>query len=280
MTKQAALHTSTPTLIKRLVGTYLRPYFKTLAAAMGFMLLGAAMTASFAVLMEPVMDKVLVGQNRTLIFPFGLGIALCFILSGLATYAHTILMNKVGQSIVSDIQEGLFARFMILDLAFFHRNPSGQLLSRVVNDVSAMRNAVSDSLTGIGRSFLTLLFLVGVMFYQDPKLALIAFTVFPAAAFCVAYLGRRLRKLSGNIQQQIAALSDHLSQIFHGIRQVKAYGMEDYENKRAATAIRSVRGLMLKAVRVGTLSTPINEALVGFALCGMIVYGGYQIADE
>lgn len=277
MAKQAPLHTSTPALIKRLVGTYLRPYFKTLGAAMGFMLLGAAMTASFAALMEPVMDKVLVGQNRALILPFGFGIMICFTLSGLATYAHTILMNKVGQNIVSDIQQGLFARFMSLDLAFFHRHPSGQLLSRVVNDVSAMRNAVSDSLTGIGRSFLTLVFLVGVMFYQDAKLALIAFTVFPAAAFCVTYLGRRLRKLSGNIQSEIAELSDHLSQIFHGIRQVKAYGMEDYENIRAAKAIRSVRGLMLKAVRVGTLSTPINEALVGFALFGMIVYGGYQI---
>jgi subfamily B ATP-binding cassette protein MsbA len=275
--KPATPHTPTLKLVKRLVGVYLRPYFRMLGAAMAFMLFGAAMTAGFAALMEPVMDKVLVGKNASLILPFGLAIALCFVFSGLATYAHTVLMNKLGQSIVSDIQRDLFARFMVLDLAFFHANPSGQLLSRVVNDVSVMRNAVADSLTGIGRSLLTLIFLVGVMFYQDAKLAVIAFTVFPVAAFCVAYLGRRLRRLSGSIQDEIASLSDQLSQTFHGIRQVKAYGMEDYENKRAGAAINNVRRLILKAVRVGTLSTPINEALVGMALCGMIVYGGYQI---
>lgn len=275
--KSAVPHTPTLKLVKRLVGVYLRPYFRMLGAAMAFMLFGAAMTAGFAALMEPVMDKVLVGKNSSLILPFGLAIALCFTLSGLATYAHTVLMNKLGQNIVSDIQRDLFARFMILDLAFFHANPSGQLLSRVVNDVSVMRNAVADSLTGIGRSLLTLFFLVGVMFYQDAKLAVIAFTVFPIAAFCVAYLGRRLRRLSGNIQDEIASLSDQLSQTFHGIRQVKAYGMEEYENKRAGIAINNVRRLILKAVRLGTLSTPINEALVGLALCGMIVYGGYQI---
>ncbi len=278
MSKKPAIpHTPTLKLIKRLVGVYLRPYFRMLSAAMAFMLFGAAMTAGFAVLMEPVMDKVLVGKNASLILPFGLAIALCFTLSGLATYAHTVLMNKLGQNIVSDIQRDLFARFMILDLAFFHKNPSGQLLSRVVNDVSVMRNAVADSLTGIGRSLLTLILLVGVMFYQDARLAVIAFTVFPIAAFCVAYLGRRLRRLSGNIQDEIASLSDQLSQTFNGIRQVKAYGMEEYENKRAGTAINNVRRLILKAVRLGTLSTPINEALVGLALCGMIVYGGFQI---
>ena len=278
MTKSAVKHHQpTLTLVKRLVGTYLRPYFRLLAGAMLFMLLGAAMTAAFATLMEPIMDKVLVGQNKGMIVPFGMGIAACFIISGLATYAHTVMMNKLGQNIISDIQSDLFRRFMILDLSFFHTNPSGHLLSRVINDVTVMRNAVSDSLTGIGRSLLTLVFLVGVMFYQDAKLALIAFTVFPIAAFFVGYLGRRLRKLSGNIQHQIGALSDQLSQIFQGIRQVKAYGMEDYESRRAERAIRSVRGLILKSVRIGTLSTPINEALVGFALCGMIVYGGYQI---
>lgn len=280
MTKQTIQkRTSSYALAKRLVGVYLRPYFRMLAIAMLFMLIGAGMTAGLAALMEPVMDKVLVGKNRDLILPFGFSIMLCFIFSGLATYVHTILMNKVGQNIVSDIQRDLFSRFMVLDLAFFHKNPSGQLLSRVVNDVSVMRNAVSDSLTGIGRSLITLVFLVGVMFYQDYKLAMIAFTVFPIAAAVVAILGRRLRKLSGNIQNEIASLSDLLSQIFQGMRQVKAFGMEAHEERRAGDAIANVKRLIIKAVRVGTLSVPVNEALVGFALCGMIVYGGFQIAD-
>jgi subfamily B ATP-binding cassette protein MsbA len=188
-------------------------------------------------------------------------------------------MNKIGQGVVSDIQKDLFAKFMLLDLAFFQRNPSGQLLSRVVNDVSMMRSSVADTLTGIGRSLITLICLIGVMFYQDWILTLICLTVFPIAGGVLAYVGKRLRKISGNIQQEIGLLSSHLSQIFQGIRQVKAFGMEGHENHRAGEAINRVRRLMIKAVRVGTISTPVNEILVGLAVCAMVIYGGYRIAD-
>lgn len=247
--------------------------------AMAFMLMASAMTAVFAGLMEPVMDRVLVAGNRSMIFPLAFGILFCFVTTGICTYLHTIMMNKIGQGIVSDIQKDLFSRFMRLDLAFFQNHPSGQLLSRVVNDVAMMRSSVADSLTGIGRSFISLIFLVGVMFYQDWVLTLIALTVFPIAGGFLTHVGRRLRKLSGNIQQEIAFLSDHLSQIFQGIRQVKAYGMEAHENSRAYDAIDRVRRLMIKAVRVGTMSVPVNEILVGLAIFAIIVYGGFQIAD-
>lgn len=271
-------HTPAMQLIRRMAVAYLRPQLRTLIASLVFMVLSGAMTAAFASLMKPVMDKVLVGQNTDLIFPVGLAILACFVLNGIFGFAESVLMNKVGQNIIADVQYDMFSSFMRLDLAFFHSHPSGQLMSRIINDVQVMRNAVADSLTGIGSSLITLIFLVGVMFYQDWKLALISFTVFPIAGICVSLLGRRLRSISGNIQHQIGALAGHLSQIFQGIRQVKAYGMEDFENRRAREAINSVRKLIMKSVRVGTMSTPINEALVGIALFGMITYGGYNIA--
>lgn len=268
---------STFSLVKRLVSAYLRPYFGTLGLAVLFMVIGAAMASAFALLMEPVMDRVLVGGQTGLIVPLGVAIMLSFVINGAATYAHTVLMARVGLHVVADIQRDLFARFMDFDLAFFHKNHSGVLLSRIVNDVNVMRSAVSDSLTGMGKSLLTLIFLVGVMFYQDWKLALIACTVFPMAAAFVAWLGRRLRKISGNIQNEVADLSSLLSQTFQAMRQVKAFGMEAHESARAETAIMRLCRLAKKSIRVGTLSTPMNETLIGAALCGMIIYGGYQI---
>jgi subfamily B ATP-binding cassette protein MsbA len=271
-------HAPAPALIRRMMTTYLRPQLRTLVASLVFMVLSGAMTAGFAALMKPVMDKVLVGQNTELILPFGLAILFCFILNGIFGFAENVLMNKVGQNIIADVQYDMFSSFMSLDLSFFHANPSGQLMSRIINDVQVMRNAIADSLTGIGSSLITLVFLVAVMFHQDWQLALISFTVFPIAGICVSVLGRRLRGISGNIQHQIGALASHLSQIFMGIRQVKAYGMEDFEKRRAKEAINNVRKLIMKSIRIGTMSTPINEALVGFALFGMITYGGYHIA--
>lgn len=262
----------------RLVKTYLRPHVRLLVLALVFMLVAAAATAAIAQLIQPVLDDVLNGKKAHMILPVGAAVFLTFIARGVSTYYHTTLMNRVGQSIVADIQSDLFSHFLDLDLAFFHENPSGQLVSRVVNDVNIMRIAVSDSLTGIGKSLLTLVFLVGVMFYQDWKLSLAAFAIFPFASLFVVRLGRRLRRVSTSIQSELGHLSDRLSQIFQGIRQVQAYGMEDYERKCANVAIGRVRDLNMKSVRVGNMSTPVNEMLVGLVFCGIIIYGGYEAA--
>lgn len=270
----------TSKLVKRLIREYLRLYVGQLILAFIFMALAAAMTAAVAQLMQPVLDDVLnTKSDGTGIWTIAFSVFCVFLLRGAATYFHVIIMNKVGQSIVADIQHDLFGKFMRMDLVFFHANPSGQLISRVINDVNVMRIAVSDSLTGLGKSLLTLIFLIAVMFYQDWKLSIAAFIIFPFAAFFVAYLGRKLRKVSGAIQDEMAGLSGILSQIFQGIRQVKAYGMEGYETKRAGQAIDKVKRLNIKSVRVGNLSTPVNEVLVGVILMGVIGYGGMQVAS-
>ncbi len=272
-------------ILAQLLKRYTRPYTGQIAIAMVFMLTAAAATASFAKLLQPILDKAMIGvQNNTqsvsVIVPLGFFILLSFVVRGFATYLHTTRMNKISQSIVADIQKDVFSHFMTLDLKFFHDNPSGHLVSRVTNDVNVMRAAVSDTMTGIGNNLLTLLFLLGVMINQDWKLTLISLTVFPIASGLVFLLGRRLRKISKSMQAQTAHLMGVLTQIFQGIRQVKAFGMEDYERKKAGEAVMSVRELNIKAVRVGNLSTPINETLVGLVTFGIIVYGGYQIANH
>ncbi len=267
-------------LMKRLLKTYLSPYAGSVAGGTFFMLLEALMTAALAQLMQPLMDRVLGGKEMGLIVPFGFVILAVFTVRGLCSYMHSIIMNKVGQSIVGDIQKDLFAHFMNLDLAFFHANPSGQLISRVINDVNVMRMAVLESTAGFGKSLLTLFFLIIVMFLQDFKLSLMALVIFPFATLFVANIGRKIRKVSRSIQGETASLSDRLSQIFQGIRQVKAYGAEAHESERAGRAIDTVRRLIIKSVRIGNMATPVNEILIGSVVCGIVIYGGYEIAAE
>jgi subfamily B ATP-binding cassette protein MsbA len=271
-------------LLKPLITKYTSPYLGQLGIALLFMLIAALATAAFAKLLQPVLDKAMIGVQDNpdtvhVIFPLGAMIFSAFIVKGVATYLHTIKMNKISQSVVADIQNDVFAHFMTLDLKFFHKYPSGELVSRVTNDVNVMRSAIVDSMTGIGSNVLTLVFLLTVMVMQDWHLALIALTIFPVASGLVAYLGRRLRKISKSIQGETANLSGVLSQIFQGIRQVQAYGMEEREKSRASEAVMQVRHYNIKAVRVGSLSTPINEILVGAVVFGVIVYGGYRIAE-
>ncbi len=262
---------------------YLPPYKGQLGIAIFFMLLAALSTAAFAQLLQPVLDKAMIGVHNdpstvNKVIPLGLLILLAFVVRGVATYVQTIKLNKVSQSIIADIQRDVFAHFMTLDLKFFHTYPSGQLVSRVTNDVNVMRAAVSDSVIGFGNNLLTLVFLFSVMLWQDWRLTLITLVVFPLASGLVVYLGRRLRKVSQSIQGETANLMGVLTQIFQGIRQVQAFGMEEAEKEKAGRAVMLVRNLNIKAVRIGSLSTPINEILVGLVIFGIIVYGGYRIA--
>lgn len=275
--KNAALAKPKKSLVQRLVSKYVRPYTGKLVIAMIFMGVSAAMTALIAMLMEPVLDDVLYGGKEDLILPVSLAVFVTFVVRGITTYLHTIQMNRIGQFIVSDVQRDLFGHFMSLDLAFFHANPSGQLISRVMNDVTVMRMAVTDTMTGFGKSAFTLLFLVYVMFQQDWKLTLVAFAVFPFVSGFVIHLGKRLRAVSGSIQKEMASLSDLLSQTFQGIRLVKAYRMEENERRRVGGAIVKVRDLNIASVRISNLSTPVNEAIVGLLFSGIIAYGGYEV---
>lgn len=265
-------------LIKRLVRDYVRPYTSSILIAVLFMVISAAMTAIFAQLIQPVLDDVIMGGKTKLIWPMAAAVFGCFFIRGIATYFHTFIMNKTGQSIVADIQTKLFSRFVALDLAFFHSNPSGTLTARVVNDVNVVRNAVTSGLTGFGKSFLTLLFLLVVMFMQDWQLTLISVILMPVAGVFVAWIGRRLRKVSKKIQEQFGDLTTTLGEIFQGIRQVKAYGMESFEQKRASSAIQILKKHVIKGEQISNLSTPFNETLVGAAMMGLIVYGGHQVA--
>lgn len=278
MSQNLNISPKTVKLVKRLVKDYLSAHYGLLFLAVCFMFVAAGMTAAFATIIEPVIDQVLVGGQTGRIWALGAGIFLIFFIRGIASYMDTILMNKIGQSIVGRIQSQMFEHFMQLDLKFFHENPSGQLISRITNDVDVLRASVTDALTGIGKNVITLILLVGVMFYQDWILALAAFTIFPIVAVFVATIGRKLRKMSGTIQKDKANLSDRLSQIFQGVRLVKAYGMEVIESQEMDHVIVKLRKLIVKATNVANLSTPVNETLVGLVVFGIIVYGGFQVA--
>lgn len=268
---------STSYLMKRLVRTYLWPHLGYMKLALVFMLVVAGATAALAWLMQPVIDDVLGGNKPGLIVPFGALVFLTFFIRGIATYISALIMAKVGHSIVADIQKDLFAHFLKLDLTFFHGNPSGQLISRVVNDVNVVRSAVTDTLAGVGKNLITLIFLIVVMFYQNLTLALSSFIILPFVVGAVIFIGRRLRQVSRNIQHEFGNLTDRLSQIFQGVRQVQAYGMEKAEADRANKVIERVMKLNIKSIQTGNLSTPVNETLIGLVAGAIIIYGGFQI---
>ena len=264
-------------LAKRLVHEHLAPYKYRFGQACCFMLLTAASTAALPFLLKPVMDDVFTSSDPKLLFTFCAAVLAAFVIKGFASYGETVTMTRIGQSIISDIQNRVLAHLMSLDLEYFHKRNSGELLSRFTNDVSLMRNSVATTVVGIGRDSFTLVFLVAVMFYQDWLLACLSFFIFPAAFLPIIRIGRRMRKVTFNAQEEIARFTKQLTQIFQGIRVIKAYGTENYEANRAKVQIEKIYKLVVKTSRVRSLSHPIIESMGGIAIISVIAYGGWQV---
>src|SRR6266849_2197713 len=266
-------------LMRRLTGVFLRPYLGHIALALAAMLVVAATTAANAWLMQPMLDRIFIARDGTLLWVVALSVLALAFVKGLASYAQSVLMTMVGQRVIADVQTSLFARLMRADLAFFHANSTGSLISRFTNDAAMLRGAATNILAGIGKDALTVVFLVTLMFYQDWVLALASFIVFPIAFRPLISIGRKMRRVSANTQVELGQFTTLLDQTFQGARHVKAYGMEDYEARRAERLIGRIVALINRATRTRSAASPMMETLGGVAVAIVILYGGHQVIE-
>ena len=264
-------------LLKRLIRAYLRPHQKTFIAAMVFMAVGAVMRGVFTHTLQLVIDGMIQRRGLTYMASICALIIGSFWLRSGMVYLHTILMNRMGQRIVAYVQQEMCAHLLNSDLAFFHANPSGTLVSRVISDVGVMRQATNECLLNSFRGGLELLSLVGVMFYQDWHLSCIVFAVFPISAFYVARIGKKIRRHASSTQNATGDLSALLNQIFQGIRHVKAYGNEALEVGRVRTLTEAIYTFTLKGTRVAALTGPVMEVLSSVAITALVMYGYLQV---
>lgn len=268
---------STQFLIKRLFKDYVSGQLVKIAFSLVAMAFVAGSTVMLAKQMEPIINDIFLKRQEDLLLPIALGVIGIFFVKGAATYAQSMLMQHVGLEIIATIQEQLFRKLMRADLAYFHEESPGNLVSRFMNDANMLKGVVSNTLTSIGKDTLTAVGLIGMMFYQDWFLATIAFAAFPTAILPIAKTGKRIRKVSTNTQESMGLLTTRLDEAFQGIRHVKAYNMEDHETKRVSETILTVLRLNLKAARTSSILSPIMETLGGIAIAIVILYGGNEV---
>ncbi len=268
---------ATHALVARLFRRHVRHHVGRIAAAIACMILAAAATAANAWLIERVVDDVFVARDVTMLLLVAVAVLVIAASKGIGGYGQAVLMNHVGQRIIAETQVEMFAHLMRADLAFFHNTATGGLISSFLYDANLLRQAVTRTITGIAKDSATLVFLVGLMFYQDWTLAAGTLVVFPPAALAMRNLGRRMRKASAATQSETGKLAQLLTETFEGARLVKAYGMEDYETVRARAAVERRLARILKVVRTRAAASPITEMLGAVATAVIILYGGYQV---
>ncbi len=270
---------STKYLLKRLIKNYVKKHFKKLFLALFCMIIVSASTAIHAWMMQPVLDDIFLNKNASMLFILPIAVLLISITKGFASYFQSILMNFIGFRIVADVQSEMFASIMRCDLSFFNDNNSGTLVSRFIADVGSLTRGVHSVLTNIIKDFLTILFLISVMFYHDWKLAILAFIVFPISIVPIIKIGKRIRKISTQTQVGFGELTSKLNQVFTGIKTIKSFNNQELEKNDVSLSIEKIFNLTFKSNKISSIARPLMETLGGLAIAGIIFVGGSQVIE-
>lgn len=254
-----------------------KQYKMRLALGMFCMLVMAASTAASAWMIKPILDDIFVHKNKFMLKLLPMAVIAIYILRGFSMYGQEYLMDYVGQNIIRKLRNMLYNQIMNLPISFFHKEKTGALMSRITYDVNIVKTMVSSAVAGAIRDAFTIVFLTIVIFYRDWKMACFAFLILPLAFIPLVKFGRRVRKVSTGVQENMADLSTFLHETFAGNKVVKAFGMEQFEKKRFADKTLAIFNIELKNVIAKSLSSPVMEFLGGIGISFIIWYGGYQV---
>jgi len=248
-----------------------------LSLAMACMLLMAGASSATAFLVKPVLDDIFFKKNLTMLKVVPIAVIVVYFINGIGRYGQEYLMNYVGESIIRDLRDMLYDRIQDLSLAFFYKEKTGALMSRITNDVSVIKTMVSTAVTTTLRDIFTVIGLTGVIFYRDWKLALMAIVILPLAYYPIVEFGRRVRRVSTGLQEAMAQLNSFLHETFAGNKIVKAFGMEQFEKERFFKKTQKLFRLEMKTVKYRALTSPVMESLGGIGAACVIWYGGYKV---
>jgi subfamily B ATP-binding cassette protein MsbA len=241
------------------------------------MLAFSATNGALPFLVQHVFDDIFAQKNARALQLLPLLILTTFLFRGLANFGHTFLMEYVGLRIVTDLRNALNTHLQSLSLAFFHRTPTGTILSRVTNDTTLVREALTQSSASILCDATTLLALIIVAFLKDWFLASLAFIVFPITIFPLTQLYKKMRSSSKRGQISLGQLTALLQETIQGNRVVKAFGMEAYERERFAKENQRLFQHSLKAGRLRSFVPPMVELVAAFGVAAVVWYGGSSV---
>lgn len=255
----------------------LQPYKVHLVIAMIGMVAVGGFNALQAYMVKPLLDEIFFDRNEKLLTLLPLALVLVFCVKGVFYYIYNYLLEMVGQSIIHNLRNRIYSHLLQMPLHFFHQHPTGELISRIVNDVRLLQDSITHAIIRMLRDFFSVIGLIGVIFYMDWRLALISMVFIPLAATPIVVFGKKFRKISTNYQVRIGEATTHLHETLAGVRIVKAFGVEEFEQQRFAQKNQGIKDTLLKEAKYKSISNPLIEFLGGIGMAMIIWFGGGQV---
>jgi ATP-binding cassette, subfamily B, bacterial MsbA len=264
-------------LIRRLVMEQGVVYWRRYLLAFALMAVSAATTAGSAYLLGKVINQAYVDKSvRGIMILSGVTVVI-FIIKGLATYGHSVILSQISNAILANNQRRLFAKLMSESVAFFSERHSSEFLARLTAGANSVTQVLSLLINAVGRDLLSLIALVFVMVTQDPYMAILGFLVAPPAMLVLRKLVKRIKGLAHSQFTGTADIMETMQESLQGIRTVKAFTLEQTMRDRIDASINAVERNANKMARVSNRASPLMETLGGFAIAGALMYGGYRV---
>jgi subfamily B ATP-binding cassette protein MsbA len=260
--------------LRRLFG-YAAPYRGRLAAAFTGMLVYAVGSAGLAWLVRPIFDNVLPNQERLAATAWA--IVGVYLLKGIGSYVSSYLMADVGQRVVTDLRNALYRHILGQSAAFFAQRTTGQLMSRITNDVGQVQQAVSETAADLSRESLALVGYAALMFSYDARLSIVCLTGAPLIVYPLIRLGQRVRRTTRRSQEALEQISHISAEAFTGHRIVKAFGAEEHEAEKFQKAGFHLFRTNMKVTAAFSSLPPLIELIGGFGMAAALWYGSQQI---
>ena len=263
---------------KRLL-QYIRPYLKQLGLAIVCIVVAAACNLYLPWIIKDMVDKVLADKDMVMLYVICVSIVVVFLIRGIFYYGQSYLVSYIGQKVVIDVREVMFRKFQRMPMAYFDKHQTGETMSYITNDVSAIQSALVDQLIEMVTESSILIGSIAMMIYLDWKLSLLTLVVIPLVGQAMKIFGRKLKRNGTVIQERAADITSLLQESISSIRVVKSFVREEYEIKRFIDQNILNFQAAMKNVQLTSLLTPTVEFLAAVSVTFIVGFGGYEVVN-
>jgi len=263
-------------LAKRIFSTQIKKYIPELSLTAVFIVTTSITTAATAWLLDPAIKEIFENKNTKMLYLIPLAIIFTFIIKALSVYGTRIITVRVGIKIIKNIQILMAKKFLLSDMSFITQKHSGNYLSNFTNDIGILFGVLTGVVVTLFKETFTLIALLGLMFYHDWQLSLLAMTMIPIAAFSSKNIGKKMGKkvnISLEAQDKFMRL---LSELIKGSWLIKIYQKEEHELKKISMAIDEKFKAIRKVEQTRLGSGPIMEIISAIAIAIVVFFAGYR----
>ena len=256
---------------------YYKDYkLKFFYAFVGMILVATASSAT-AYLIKPVLDKIFIEHDEKMLYILPFFIILAYFAKGMGSFIESYFISYIGLDIIRRIRNNMLEHILNLDLQFYFKYHTGELISRLVNDIDRIRSAVSSQIAELLRESLTTIGLLAVVIYQSPKLAFFSLIILPLVIYPVSILTKKMKKISHKTQEKNSDINSHLSEVFSNIEGIKSYNAEIYELDKFKKYNYEFFRINMKSIVNSNLLSPIMQTFSASAAAIVIFVGGREV---